>query len=117
MALPAPRDRDAGLKAWPALETERDGSWVLRAANGYTKRANSVQCLDPADDEDACRRGSSTLRTGSRRGNLPPSSASRRWRARRPSLALDAAGWSAFDHSHRPRDDLAAGCRRPTSGR
>jgi GNAT superfamily N-acetyltransferase len=54
VALPAAAQIEAaGLKAWPALETKRDGSWVLRAANGYTKRANSVQVMNPVDDEDA----------------------------------------------------------------
>jgi GNAT superfamily N-acetyltransferase len=43
----------AGLKAWPGIEEKWDGSWVRRAAGGYTKRANSVQCLDPDDFEDA----------------------------------------------------------------
>lgn len=43
----------AGLLAWPGLEEKWDGSWVRRAAGGYTKRANSVQCLDPDDFEDA----------------------------------------------------------------
>lgn len=43
----------AGLKAWPGIEVERDGGWVRRAANGYTKRANSVQSLDPVDDKNA----------------------------------------------------------------
>lgn len=43
----------AGLKAWPSLEVEHDGGWVRRAANGYTKRANSVQSLDPGDDHNA----------------------------------------------------------------
>jgi hypothetical protein len=53
----------AGLKAWPGIEVEYDGAWVRRAAGGYTKRVNSVQCLDPADD-----------------GNLPARiAASRRW--------------------------------------
>mgnify|MGYP001036713495 FL=1 len=42
----------AGLKAWPGIEVEWDGQWVRRASNGYTKRANSVQCFDPADDGD-----------------------------------------------------------------
>jgi N-acetylglutamate synthase len=46
----------AGLKAWPAIDTATDGQWVLRAAGGYTKRANSVQCLDPADDSNAVQR-------------------------------------------------------------
>ncbi|MBJ3786215.1 GNAT family N-acetyltransferase [Devosia sediminis] len=43
----------AGLKAWPGIEEKWDGSWVRRAAGGYTKRANSTQCFDPDDFEDA----------------------------------------------------------------
>jgi len=43
----------AGLKAWPGIEVEWDGTWVRRATNGYTKRANSVQSLDIADDANA----------------------------------------------------------------
>ncbi len=42
----------AFLSAWPAFETVWDGQWVWRFANGYTKRANSMQCQDPADDHD-----------------------------------------------------------------
>ena len=30
------------IGAWPAMETERLGDWVLRAARGFTQRANSV---------------------------------------------------------------------------
>ncbi len=41
------------LEAWPALETRWDGAWVWRFARGYTKRANAIQCQDPADDGDA----------------------------------------------------------------
>ena len=52
--LPGPDDFErAGLKAWPGIEVEYDGSWVRRATLGYTQRANSVQALDPADDADA----------------------------------------------------------------
>lgn len=43
----------AGLEAWPGIEVKWDGNWVRRAAGGYTKRANSTQCLDPEDGEDA----------------------------------------------------------------
>jgi ribosomal protein S18 acetylase RimI-like enzyme len=35
------------LNALPALESERYGGWELRAAGGYTGRANSVAPLDP----------------------------------------------------------------------
>jgi len=43
----------AGLLAWPGIEEKWDGSWIRRAAGGYTKRANSIQCFDPDDFEDA----------------------------------------------------------------
>lgn len=33
------------LRAWQALETELYDGWVLRASEGYTRRANSVQPL------------------------------------------------------------------------
>lgn len=46
----------AFVEAWPALETRQDGGWIWRYANGYTKRANSAQCMDPMDEEDVCER-------------------------------------------------------------
>lgn len=33
---------EAAARAWPAPETERLGEWTLRAAGGFTRRANSV---------------------------------------------------------------------------
>ncbi|MCA3261392.1 MAG: GNAT family N-acetyltransferase [Telmatospirillum sp.] len=36
------------LAAWPALETFAVDGWALRAANGYTKRANSANAIAPA---------------------------------------------------------------------
>lgn len=36
------------FRGWPPLETERLGEWTLRAARGFTRRANSVLALgDP----------------------------------------------------------------------
>jgi N-acetylglutamate synthase len=37
---------EASFRAWPALKTERHGGWLLRSANGHTKRANSVNVLE-----------------------------------------------------------------------
>ncbi len=55
--LPSVSDiEQAGLRAWPAIDTASDGQWVLRAAGGYTKRANSVQSLEVGDDGDATAR-------------------------------------------------------------
>lgn len=39
----------AALNAWPALESRTLGNWWLRAAGGYTKRANGVTVLGPPD--------------------------------------------------------------------
>lgn len=33
------------LQAWPSYQTQPFGQWLLRFANGYTKRANSVTVL------------------------------------------------------------------------
>lgn len=35
------------FRAWPALETRTDRGWVQRLASGYTKRANSINALEP----------------------------------------------------------------------
>jgi ribosomal protein S18 acetylase RimI-like enzyme len=35
------------LRAWAALETELYDGWVLRAANGYTRRSNSINPIYP----------------------------------------------------------------------
>lgn len=39
--------------AWPAEESEEAGGWLLRAAGGVTRRANSALALDVPDDLDA----------------------------------------------------------------
>lgn len=35
------------FRAWPALETRTDHGWIQRLAGGYTKRANSINALEP----------------------------------------------------------------------
>ncbi|SEQ30249.1 Acetyltransferase (GNAT) family protein [Devosia sp. YR412] len=100
MALPTVEAFErAGLAAWPGTDVHWDGSWVRRAAGGYTKRANSVQCLDPEDGEDADLRviSASTWMVVRRIKpvfRITPLAA--------PELVetLDDAGWQSIDESH-----------------
>jgi ribosomal protein S18 acetylase RimI-like enzyme len=99
MALPGAEVIErAGLQAWPGIEVEHEGSWIRRAANGYTKRANSVQALDPADDGHAAARLEASCRWFAARG-LEPIYRVTPLAGPRVVAALDAAGWVAFDHS------------------
>ncbi len=41
-----------GFRAWPALESREVAGWVQRFAGGYTKRANSINALQPISELD-----------------------------------------------------------------
>lgn len=100
MALPSIEAFErAGLAAWPGIEVQWDRNWVRRAAGGYTKRANSTQCFDPDDFEDADVRVISAcswmiVRKIKPVFRITPLSS--------PELnaTLDEAGWRAIDESH-----------------
>jgi ribosomal protein S18 acetylase RimI-like enzyme len=87
---------EAALKSWPAIDTVTDGRWVIRAAGGYTKRSNSVQSLDPADDGDAEARIARAARWYRDR-QLPP--VFRVTPLAGPNTLAAIEGWRAFDHS------------------
>jgi Acetyltransferases len=89
----------AGLKAWPGIAVEWDGAWVRRAANGYTKRANSLQCFDPGDNDDAPARLEAGRAWFAAR-NLPPVIRTTPLQSPALTAALDAADWRAIDRSH-----------------
>ena len=44
---------DLADRGWPAAVRERHGGWILRAADGVTRRANSALPVGPVDDPDA----------------------------------------------------------------
>ena len=43
----------ATISSWPSITSAMDGMWLARFARGYSRRSNSMQCLDPADDREA----------------------------------------------------------------
>lgn len=89
----------AGLLAWPGLSVQWDGAWVRRAAGGYTKRANSLQCLDPADGERAAARLGEACAWMLAQGIAP---VVRTTPLQSPELTgvLDEQGWGEIDPSH-----------------
>ncbi len=89
----------AGLMAWPGIEVDWDGAWVRRAANGYTKRANSMQCFHPADQSEAAVRLAQAVDWFTER-NLPPVVRTTPLESPALTAALDAAQWRRIDHSH-----------------
>lgn len=89
----------AGLKAWPGIEVEWDGAWIRRAAGGYTKRANSLQCFDPADGGDAVARLATGIAWFAAR-NIAPVVRTTPLASAGLNAALDQAGWDTIDHSH-----------------
>ena len=101
----------AFLDAWPALETHWDGAWVWRFANGFTKRANAIQCQDPNDSADAEAR-LSRLADLSRQAGIAPVFRETPLCGPELSATLDRLGWSRFEksrilHLDRLRSDYA----------
>lgn len=88
----------ACLSAWPGVKTIYDGAWIWRFAHGYTKRANCVQSLDPADDGDADRRIARATADFERHGVTP---IFRVTPLAGPAVidALDRGQWAAFEES------------------
>lgn len=89
----------AGFKAWPGIEVEWDGAWVRRAANGYTKRANSLQCFDPDDGADPSAR-LKAARAWFIARDLQPVIRTTPLASPALNAALDAEGWDSIGHSH-----------------
>ena len=88
----------ATLLAWPALEEVADGGWAARFAHGYTKRANSIHCLDPADDGRAQQRIAALAECYRERGLRP---VFRVTPLAGPGIvaALDEMGWDVYEPS------------------
>lgn len=97
--LPSAVDLEsATLNAWPALQVVHDRLWVWRAAGGYSKRANSIHCLDPSDGDDAEAR-LERLAALYRYNELTPVFRVTPLASPGALAALDRAGWERFEPS------------------
>lgn len=88
----------ATLSAWPALRQAHDGLWIWRYARGFTKRGNSIQCLDPSDGAYAELR-LRRLAELSRQHRIPPVFRVTPLTAPEITEVLDGLQWDEFDQS------------------
>jgi GNAT superfamily N-acetyltransferase len=88
----------AFVSAWPAVETASDGGWLWRFANGYTKRANSAQSMDPSDEADAASRLKRFAKWAGGH-KVPPTFRVTPLAGQGVHGALDGLNWRAFEES------------------
>ena len=84
------------LAAWPAQETAHVHGWALRAAQGFTKRANSANALAPEGDFAALRAAAEAFY---RARGLPPVFRLTPLAPPEADVALAAAGYQEADPS------------------
>lgn len=105
----------ATLCAWPALQVAHDRLWLWRGARQYSKRANSIHCLDPSDGDDADER-LERMAALSRYNEIPPVFRVTPLTSAGALGALDRAGWQKFETSlvlamAMPGDDWGVGAK------
>jgi GNAT superfamily N-acetyltransferase len=88
----------AVISAWPSITSAMDGSWLARFARGYTKRSNSVQCLDVTDDSGAAARLQRMVDLFLLNDREPIFRVTP-LAGQGVIAALDAAGWESFEES------------------
>lgn len=95
---------ERAFNAWPARRTVLCGGWVLRLSDGYTKRANSANALQPNMPFTAVRAAAEALYA---RHDLPPVFRLSPLAPPEADRELDAAGYAFFDPSLVMVADLA----------
>lgn len=84
------------FRAWPALQTERHGDWLLRLSAGFTKRANSANAALPGAAFDGVQAAAERLYA---RHGLPAVFRLTPLAAPEADARLAAAGYAVFDPS------------------
>ncbi|GIP21539.1 GNAT family N-acetyltransferase [Paenibacillus sp. J22TS3] len=87
---------EMNLNAWPALQTVLYDGWVLRFAEGYSKRSNSVTPLYPSRKEDIAAK-IDECESMYQRNNLPPVFKITPFETSELDLALHKRGYQSVD--------------------
>jgi ribosomal protein S18 acetylase RimI-like enzyme len=87
---------ERSFNAWPARRTVLSGGWVFRLSDGYTKRANSANALQPNVPFAEVRAAAEALYA---RHDLPPVFRLSPLAPPEADRELDAAGYTFFDPS------------------
>lgn len=91
------RLEEASMNAWPGLKVVLDDGWIVRFAEGHTKRANSITMLKAGEDIPGRLRRCEALFAAQ---NLTPCARITPFAAAAVKPALDRAGYGlAFDHT------------------
>ncbi|MFU1796898.1 GNAT family N-acetyltransferase [Paenibacillus azoreducens] len=105
------RIEEYSLNAWPALQTLVYDGWLLRFADGYTKRSNSVNAIYNRDEEHLDRKISKCEELYARAG-LPTVFKVTSFGPPSLDQALEARGYTVVDPScNMLLDDLAASAK------
>lgn len=88
----------ATLCTWPALQVAHDRLWLWRGARGYSKRANSIHCLDPSDSDHADAR-LERMAALSRYNDIAPVFRVTPLTSPGALAAIERAGWQPFERS------------------
>lgn len=96
---------ERAFNAWPARQTVLFNGWLFRIACGFTKRANSVNALEPGACFEGVRAAAEALYT---RHGLPAVFRLSPLAPRQADAELADAGYAAFDPTHVARSSLAA---------
>lgn len=103
------------FNAWPALRVLVQHDWMLRFADGYSKRANSVNALTPAHDTPVAELQRRITDAEAMFARLGIRCVFRLSPLMDPQVAslLEARGWAAFEETIIMEADLSSGPKTP----
>lgn len=102
---------ERAFNAWPARQTVLRGGWIFRLSGGFTKRANSVNAVEPGASFEGVRAAAEALY---RRHGLPAVFRLSPLAPPEADRELEAAGYALFDPTQVTRASLAGAAGSPS---